>query len=145
MIEALTPHAAKLGEDAIQLYRRVAFNVLISNVDDHLRNHGFLWQNNTGWRLSPAYDLNPVPTDVRARILSTNISPDEATCDIELLRSVSEYFDISLVDADKIIREVAEATRAWREVAASEGATRKEIERMESAFEHNELAQALTL
>lgn len=145
MMEALRPHAANLGEDAVQLYRRIAFNVMISNVDDHLRNHGFLWQNNTGWRLSPAYDLNPVPTDVRARILSTNISPDEATCDIGLLRSASEYFDIALVDADKIIREVAESTRAWREVATAEGATRKEIERMQSAFEHKELTQALAL
>lgn len=145
MIEALNPHAANLKADSAQLYRRIVFNVLISNVDDHLRNHGFLWLNSNGWVLSPAYDLNPVPTDVRARILSTNISPDEATCDIELVRSSAAYFDLSQADADDIISDVAKSTRNWRTVASEEGATKKEIDRMQSAFEHNELVQALAL
>ncbi len=57
-----------------QLWRRVVFNVLISNTDDHLRNHGFLYEDHRGWRLSPAYDLNPVPTDIRPRVLSTSIA-----------------------------------------------------------------------
>ncbi|MGY4258102.1 serine/threonine protein kinase HipA of HipAB toxin-antitoxin module [Bradyrhizobium sp. USDA 4516] len=73
-------HGAQGKTDAHGLYRRVVFNVLISNVDDHLRNHGFLWLGKTGWSLSPAYDLNPVPTDLKARVLSTNIDLDEGTC-----------------------------------------------------------------
>jgi len=63
--------------EAHALFRRVVFNVLISNVDDHLRNHGFLWLGKAGWLLSPAYDLNPVPTDLKARVLTTNIDLDE--------------------------------------------------------------------
>jgi serine/threonine-protein kinase HipA len=65
---------------------------LISNVDDHLRNHGFLWLGKNGWSLSPAYDLNPVPSDIKARVLTTNISLDEATCSLDLLESAAEYF-----------------------------------------------------
>ena len=63
--------------EAHALFRRVVFNVLISNVDDHLRNHGFLWLGKAGWLLSPAYDLNAVPTDLKARVLTTNIDLDE--------------------------------------------------------------------
>jgi serine/threonine-protein kinase HipA len=67
---------------------------LISNVDDHLRNHGFLWLGKTGWSLSPAYDLNPVPTDLKARVLTTNIDLDEGTCSIDLLEAAAEYFGL---------------------------------------------------
>ena len=82
--------------DAHALYRRVVFNVLISNVDDHLRNHGFLWLGKAGWSLSPAYDLNPVPTDLKARVLTTNIDLDEGTCSLDLLEAASEYFGLTL-------------------------------------------------
>src|SRR5450631_1730623 len=73
IVDVLTRHGAQAKADALALYRRMVFNVLISNVDDHLRNHGFLWLGRTGWSLSPAYDLNPTPTDLKARILTTNI------------------------------------------------------------------------
>lgn len=65
IVDALTQHGAQARIDAHALYRRVAFNVLISNVDDHLRNHGFLWLGRRGWSLAPAYDLNPTPTDLK--------------------------------------------------------------------------------
>lgn len=145
LFEALLEHGAAATQDGHELYRRLAFNVLVSNVDDHLRNHGFLWQDRRGWRLSPAYDLNPTPIDVRQRILATRISPVEATCDIELVRSVAEYFGLALHEADRLIAEVARGVRDWRAVAAAAGAARREIDRMTSAFEHNDLARALTL
>ncbi len=66
--------------------------MLISNVDDHLRNHGFLWLGKAGWSPSPAYDLNPVPTDLKARVLTTNIDLDEGTCSLDILEAASEYF-----------------------------------------------------
>lgn len=94
LVDALTAHGAQAKEDARQLYRRVVFNVLVSNVDDHLRNHGFLWSGQGGWVLSPAYDLNPTPVDVKARILTTNIDLDEATCSVELLRNAAGYFGL---------------------------------------------------
>jgi serine/threonine-protein kinase HipA len=73
------------------LWRRLVFNILISNTDDHLRNHGFLYQGQEGWRLSPAYDLNPVPTDIKPRILSTAINEEDTTAPLELAFEVGGY------------------------------------------------------
>ena len=143
LVDALSAHGAQAKEDAIQLYRRVAFNVLASNVDDHLRNHGFLWSGQGGWVLSPAYDLNPTPVDVKARILTTNIDLDEGTCSVELLQDTAEFFGLGARPARAIIREVAEASRTWRTVAEEVGARRAEITRMASAFEHDDLQAAL--
>lgn len=145
IVDALARHGSHAKADALQLYRRVVFNVLISNVDDHLRNHGFLWQDRTGWRLSPAYDLNPVPIDLKARVLSTHIDLDEGTCSLDLLEEAAGYFSLGLSQARAIIKEVATVTATWRGVAAAVGAAPKEMERMASAFEHEDLSRALTL
>jgi serine/threonine-protein kinase HipA len=143
LVDALAAHGARARADARQLYRRVAFHVLVSNVDDHLRNHGFLWAGQGGWVLSPAYDLNPTPVDLKARILATNIDLDEGTCSVDLLLEAAEYFGLGTKPARAIIREVAEVTRAWRAVAEAVGAPRAEITRMASAFEHEDLRTAL--
>lgn len=145
IVDTLTSHGAQAKTDAQALYRRVAFNVLISNVDDHLRNHGFLWLGRTGWSLSPAYDLNPTPTDLKARILTTNIDLDEGTCSLDLVERASEYFGLGLIQARAIIKEVAAATATWRAVAKETGARPAEINRMASAFEHDDLTKALAL
>ena len=145
MVDALARHGAQAKKDAQALYRRVAFNVLVSNVDDHLRNHGFLRTEKSGWTLSPAYDLNPVPADLKARVLATNIDLEESTCSIDLLESSSDYFALSLAEARIILKEVATATSSWRAVAREVGATPAEIHRMASAFEHDSLQQALAL
>ena len=145
LVDVLTAHGAQAKEDARQLYRRVVFNVLVSNVDDHLRNHGFLWSGQSGWALSPAYDLNPTPVDVKARILTTNIDLDEGTCSVELLQETAGYFGLGDRQSCTIIREVAEVTRTWQVVATEVGARRSEITRMASAFEHEDLQTALKL
>jgi serine/threonine-protein kinase HipA len=145
LVDVLTQHGARARDDARELYRRMNLNVLISNVDDHLRNHGFLWAGSDGWMLSPVYDLNPTPLDVRPRILTTNISLDEATCDLNLVLSVAEFFGLAPDEAKTIAKEVATATVTWREVATAFGATQVEIRRMSSAFEHDDLAGALAL
>lgn len=145
LVDVLTQHGAQAAADAKELYRRMVFNVLISNVDDHLRNHGFLWQGRGGWTLSPVYDLNPTPADVRQRILTTNISLDEATCDLDLVKSVAGYFGLNARQAKSIIKEVALASSKWRDVAVACEARPNEIRRMESAFEHADLARALAL
>jgi serine/threonine-protein kinase HipA len=145
IVDVLTEHGAQSKTDAHELYRRMVLNVLISNVDDHLRNHGFLWKGQGGWQLSPVYDLNPTPTDVRKRVLTTHISPDEGTCDIDLVLSVAEFFSLELSAAKRIVREVANVTAAWRSVAESFGIHSREISRMESAFEHADLNKALKL
>lgn len=145
MVDALARHGSQAKKDARALYRRVAFNVLISNVDDHLRNHGFLRFDRSGWTLSPAYDLNPVPADLKARLLTTNIDLEESTCSVDLLEGSAEYFALSLPEARSILKEVALATSSWRSVAKEVGANGKEIHRMASAFEHEALQQALVL
>jgi serine/threonine-protein kinase HipA len=117
---------------------------MVSNVDDHLRNHGFLRHDTRGWTLSPAYDLNPVPTDVKARILTTRITPDEATCSLDLVEEAAGYFALSLPEARRIIREVVTATAEWRAVARNHGLRKAEIDRMASAFEHEDSKRALT-
>ncbi len=145
LVDVLAQTGARARVDAAELYRRMVLNVLISNVDDHLRNHGFLWRGQGGWTLSPAYDLNPTPVDVKARILTTTIDLDDGTCDLALVLSVAELFSLSDAEARDIVREVAQVTRGWREVAAAAGARPAEIGRMESAFEHDDLVRALAL
>ncbi len=142
IVDTLVRHGAQAKTDAHALYRRVVFNVLISNVDDHLRNHGFLWFGKTGWSLSPAYDLNPVPTDLKARVLTTNIDLDEGTCSLDLLQSAAEFFGLTLFQAREIIKEVAAVTATWRDTAREVGARSAEINRMASAFEHDDLRGA---
>jgi serine/threonine-protein kinase HipA len=145
LVDVLTQHGARVARDVRELYRRMTFNVLISNVDDHLRNHGFLWVDGRGWSLSPAYDLNPTPVDIRQRILTTSISLEDSTCDIDLVLSVAEFFSLTAAEAKTIVKEVGTATATWRDVATSLGARKAEIQRMESAFEHTDLTKALAL
>ncbi len=117
----------------------------ISNVDDHLRNHGFLWLGKAGWSLSPAYDLNPVPTDVRARVLTTNADLDEGTCSLICWKKLPGSSPSRSPRLARSIKEVATSTATWRETANAAGARSAEINRMASAFEHDDLQRALAL
>ncbi len=140
--DALAQYGAAPDEDMKQLWRRIVFNVLISNTDDHLRNHGFLYESQKGWRLSPAYDLNPTPTEIKPRILTTAIDFNNNSASLETALSVSENFRLNKNEANKIIKEVAKSTAKWREVAKNFNLRKKEIERMSSAFEHEDLERA---
>lgn len=141
--DALRQYGAMPKEDLRGLWRRVLFNVLISNTDDHLRNHGFLYDGPTGWRLSPAYDLNPVPIDIKPRILTTAIDENDTSASFELAMSVAEYFELDVNEARTIALDVAKAVSSWRQEAARQGLSKAEIDRMASAFEHDDLATAL--
>ena len=109
------------GGDTQELWHRIVFNVLVSNTDDHLRNHGFLYDRGRGWRLSPAYDLNPVPVEVRPRVLSLAITLDDATADLDLALEVAEYFGVSPAEARRICGEVGIAVSKWRDEARPRG------------------------
>lgn len=115
------------------------------DTDDHLRNHGFLYAGNTGWVLSPAYDLNPTPADLKPRFLSTAIDLDDTQASIELAVETAPYYDLSPSDACRIARELAERIGRWRDIATRLGLARPAIERMASAFEHADQAIALKL
>ena len=143
LVDLLRQHGANPKKDMRELWRRVVYSVLISNTDDHLRNHGFVWTGPEGWALSPAYDLNPVPVDVRPRVLSTAIDLDSAEASFELALEVAEYFELDPKTAAGIGREVAEVVSTWRDVASRHGLSREQIERMASAFEHGDLRRAL--
>jgi len=144
-VDALRQYGAALTQDAHELWRRIVFSILISNTDDHLRNHGFLYAGPDGWRLAPAYDLNPVPVDIKPRILTTAIDYDDGTASLDLALRVAEHFLLSAEEAKAIAREVGRAVSAWREAASALGASKTEIDRMASAFEHEDLERSTTL
>jgi serine/threonine-protein kinase HipA len=141
LVDALRQNGARPKRDMAQLWRRIVFSVLVSNVDDHLRNHGFLYAGTDGWTLSPAYDLNPTPVDVKPRVLSLAIDFDDQTASLDLALSVAAYFELKPEEARVIAAEVGAATATWREAAARVGLPGRDCERMASAFEHDD-AQA---
>ena len=141
--DALRQYGASASSDLKELWQRILFNVLVSNVDDHLRNHGFIYDTlKRGWNLSPAYDINPVPRDVKPHFLSTLIDDHDNEASFDLVLSTAEYYGL----AGNMIKEIVEKTVGilsnWREEAAKIGITKKESERMESAFEHKAYQEA---
>ena len=144
-VDILRQHGAAPTRDMHELWRRIVFSILISNTDDHLRNHGFLWAGPAGWRLSPAYDLNPVPTDIKPRILTTAIDLEDGTASLKLALEVASYFELGTDQARTIATQVGKAVAAWRKEAGRLGLTAPEIDRMASAFEHDDLRAVLAL
>lgn len=143
MADAIRQMSASPKEDLEILWRRIVFNVLISNVDDHLRNHAFLYSGLSGWRMSPAYDLNPMPTDIKPRILSTAIDLIDPNASLDLAISVAPYFDLENLQAKKIVKEIGSAATLWRKEALKLKIKKGEIDRMASAFEHEDLQKAM--
>lgn len=121
---------ANVLADLAQLYRRIAFSIAVSNVDDHLRNHGFLWDK-LGWVLSPAYDINPVETGSG---LHLNISDVDNALDWNLLRETASFFRMDTVIAENIIDEVKLAVQGWEIEAKSIGISNFERDLKAKAF-----------
>lgn len=117
--------------DLEQLWRRIVFNICVSNVDDHLRNHGFLLDQN-GWRLSPAYDMNPDPN---GHGLKLNISESDNAQDLALAKDVSSYFRIKEEKAASIIQEVVAVVNTWNVEARKLKIPVSAQDRMASAFQ----------
>jgi len=141
IVDALRVRGASAQADIEELWRRMAFSVLITNVDDHLRNHGFLHVERGQWRLAPAFDLNPFPD--RVRELKTWMSEEtgpEAT--VDALMSVTPYFRISPARAKAILNEVERTVAGWRDQGRAIGMTAIELDQFAEAFEHAERAAA---
>ncbi len=119
-----------IDDDLRQLFRRLVFNVLVGDRDDHLRNHGFL-RGPGGWRLAPAFDVNPSPSmGEHSLALDASIrSPD-----LDLVRETAPLYRLSAEQADAIVAEVREAVAGWRAEASALGLPRDEIERLAPAF-----------
>ncbi len=128
--EFIQNNGASIAKNLRQLWRRIIFNIAISNTDDHLRNHGFLLTDN-GWVLSPAYDINP-STDKNG--LALNIDIDNNALDLELVKSVGVFFRLTVKEMDEIIEEVLASVNNWRKTANQLGISRAEQEMMQGAF-----------
>ena len=141
IVDAIRVHGAEVQTDIEELWRRIAFSILITNTDDHLRNHGFLHEDREFWRLSPAFDINPSPE--RVRELKTWISEDAGPeMTIDALMSVIAYFRIKPARAKEILSEVAHAVDNWYEAGRDLGMSDDELEPFADAFEHSERAAA---
>ena len=127
----LIDHGAYTGADLRELWSRIVFNMLVSNTDDHLRNHGFLLVPGKGWQLSGAYDMNPVPD---AQGLRLNVSEADNAQEIDLARSVAPYFRIGVKDANTIIVQAQAVVRQWPKIAKSLRIPAREQEQMARAF-----------
>ena len=115
IVDSIRQHGAFPKDDCRDLWKRMVFNILISNTDDHLRNHGFLYERHKGWRLSPMYDVNPTPAEIKPRILTTTIDLYDGTASLDLALSVAEEFGLTPEEAKKIAKEVGNAVNQWRE------------------------------
>ncbi|MDR9753285.1 HipA domain-containing protein [Pseudomonas sp. SZMC_28357] len=132
LAQVLTRHGSEPNADLRELWSRIVFNILISNTDDHLRNHGFILDPGRGWRLSAAYDMNPV---AHADGLKLNITDADNALDLELAREVAEYFRVSREDTEEIIERFQIAVSQWPTLAGALGLSRREQERMAPAFQ----------
>ena len=114
LADVLIRHGAQTQADLRELWSRIVFNLLVSNADDHLRNHGFILVPGRGWRLSEAYDINPV---ARADGLKLNITQADNALDLELAREVAGYFRLGLAEADGIIADFRAIVSQWQTIA----------------------------
>lgn len=127
----LIEFGARTESDLRELWSRIVFNMLVSNTDDHLRNHGFILVPGKGWRLSEAFDMNAVPDSVGLKL---NVSEADNALDLDLARSVAPYFRVAKNEANRIISAGQAIVRQWRTIAAHLGIRATEQERMASAF-----------
>ena len=128
--EFLIRNGSDTNNDLEELWRRIVFNISIKNTDDHLRNHGFLLTEK-GWKLSPAFDVNP---NEFGSGLSLNISETDNALDFDLAISVAEYFRVTKLKANKIIKQIKASIPEWRKVAQDVGISKAEQDRMSIAF-----------
>ncbi|SFG05111.1 serine/threonine-protein kinase HipA [Salegentibacter agarivorans] len=132
LLEFLMQNGADVENDLRKLWRRIAFNVCISNTDDHLRNHGFLLTD-SGWILSPAYDINPT---LNGTGLKLNISENDNALDLDLVREVAPYFRLKEKEANAIINKIQQNVAQWEQLATDLSIPRNEMELMKNAFKH---------
>jgi serine/threonine-protein kinase HipA len=130
LAEFIVRKGAKVKEDLEELFKRIVFSICVRNTDDHLRNHGFLLFSD-GWRLSPAFDINPNPRGTGLRL---NISTYDNSLDLHLATEVAPFFRLTNVQADAMIRDIVNVVSHWKHVAMKYKISGEEQNRMSSAF-----------
>jgi serine/threonine-protein kinase HipA len=131
LARVLIDHGAQTVIDLRELWSRIVFNLLVSNGDDHLRNHGFILVPGKGWKLSEAYDMNPMPGAPGLRL---NISEADNALDLELARSVATYFRVTPKSAREIVQRSQTIVKQWPKIATRLGIAASEQARMAPAF-----------
>ena len=130
LVAFVMKNSPQAKEDLEQLWRRMAFNMMVSNTDDHLRNHGFILTNN-GWRLSPAYDMNP---NEMGHGLTLNISESSNDLDLSIALETAHWYQLKRDRAERILKEMQLEISLWRTVAKKHGISHSEIEQTKRAF-----------
>jgi serine/threonine-protein kinase HipA len=130
LVGFIIQHSPEAKEDLEQLWRRMLFNILVSNTDDHMRNHGFILKDN-GWRLSPAYDMNP---NEMGNGLTLNISENSNDLDISLALKTAYLYQLKSDNAESILQQMHQEISNWPSVAKKFGITNSEIEQTKRAF-----------
>lgn len=130
LAEFIQTYGSAIEADLHQLWKRIVFNIAISNTDDHLRNHGFIIKDG-GWHLSPAYDINP---SIDKNGLALNIDMDNNALDFDVAKSVGEYFQLNNDQMSTILKDIKNVVSTWKEVANHIGISRAEQELMQAAF-----------
>ena len=133
--ECIRMYSSAPTEDLHELWRRIVFGVMIGNLDDHLRNHGFLYDHSDKWRLSPAYDLNPVPLAEKARELTTWISEEGPDASLDLARRAAPFFALKDKQTEIIIGQVSTALQGWKNIAHQLGMSAADIAVYATAIE----------
>lgn len=144
--DAICTHGQAPTQDLRQLWRRLVFNLLVTNVDDHLQNHGFLHVAHGQWRLAPAFDINPFPD--KDRESKTWLSErDGPITDVRMLLARASYFALDEQQALTVLGEVHAAVSNWRNLALGPevGLRATELDDFALAFEHEQIDAAATL
>lgn len=123
IVDFIIQNCTDVDRNLQELYRRVAFNICIGNTDDHFRNHGFLLTAK-GWTLSPAYDMNPTLNEYQSLLISSTSNK----ADLSVLLDACEDYMLNRKTAEKIVSEVVEAVKGWREIAIRQGVSKSEID-----------------
>ncbi len=130
IVDFILRHGSNVEPNLEELYRRVAFYIIIGNSDDHFRNHGFLLTRK-GWELSPAYDINPTLSGFQRLLINRNTC--ESNIDI-LLESAGDYM-LSPKKAQDIIDNVRDAMKSWRDEAREQGLPQRDIDMFAPRFD----------
>jgi serine/threonine-protein kinase HipA len=142
LAEGIRQLGAEVTVDLAELWRRLVFSLLISNYDDHMRNHAFLMPTAGRWSLSPAYDLNPVPEIDRVRMSKTSITEGGELPTVALALEVAPRFGLKVVQAKRVLHEVYSAASAWRMVGRALKIKAATLDAYASAFEQPLMEEA---
>ncbi len=130
-------HPAVVVADTKDLFRRMVYNIFVTNNDDHLRNHGFVWDpKHLGWRLSPLYDVTPNPSVAQDRFLHLSVGSQGKYAHLDNALAAHSLFRLSEKAAAEVIAQVWEKVRPWKVSFEANGVPGEQIDKVQTAFRH---------